>query len=164
MFSPHKCRRWRFGLIVAAVTLGAFGGRAAALGPDVTVLIDEASMLRLERPAAEIIIGNPSIADVSMQSGKVLVITGKSFGETNLIVLDAQGKAIINRKVSVQQQGRGLVTMYRGSARSSYYCAPKCSSPLVIGDNPDYFEAIAKQIQTKQTMGQSSAEGGAYKE
>jgi hypothetical protein len=28
---------------------------------------------------------------VSVQSGKVLIITGKSFGETNLIVMDTDG-------------------------------------------------------------------------
>ena len=132
---------------------------ALALGPDVNVSIDEASMLRLQRPAAEIIIGNPSIADVSVQSGKVLVVTGKSFGETNLIVLDAEGKAIINRKVSVQQNERGLVSVYRGTERASYYCAPKCSTPLVVGDQPEYFDSVSKQIKTKQTISQSAAQG-----
>ena len=159
MFSLGRCRPWRLGPVVAAAAVLGFCGDAAALGPDVNVVLDEASMLRLERPAAEIIIGNPSIADVSVQSGKVLVITGKSFGQTNLIVLDAQGKAIINRKVSVQQADRGLVTMYKGGARLSYYCAPKCTTPLAIGDTPEYFDVIAKQIKTKQTISQSAAEG-----
>ena len=159
MFSFVRRRFWPLGAAVAALALLPFGGSALALGPDVNVVVDEASLLRLERPAAEIIIGNPSIADVSVQSGKVLVVTGKSFGETNLIVLDAQGKAIIDRKVSVQQSPRGLVTMYRGSSKASYYCAPKCTSPLAIGDNPEYFDNVSKQIKTKQAISQSAAEG-----
>ena len=77
-------------------------------------MIDEATMLRLERPAAEIVVGNPSIADVAVQSGKGLVLTGKSFGQTNLIVLDAQGKVIINRRVVVQEPRGGYVTVYPG--------------------------------------------------
>ena len=146
-------------LIAAATALLLVPTTALALGPDVKVSIDEASMLRLQRPAAEIIIGNPSIADVSVQSGKVLVVTGKSFGETNLIVLDAEGKAIINRKVSVQQNDQGLVSVYRGAQRASYYCAPKCSTPLVVGDEPEYFDSISKQIKTKQSISQSAAQG-----
>jgi Flp pilus assembly secretin CpaC len=37
--------------------------------------------------AAEVIIGNPTIADVSVQGGNLLVVTGKSFGVTNIISL-----------------------------------------------------------------------------
>ncbi len=94
-----------------------------------------------------------------MQSGKVLVLTGKSFGQTNLIVLDAQGKVIINRRVVVQEPSGGYVTVYRGSSRQTLHCAPDCETPLVIGDEAAYFEAIAKEIKTKQAIGQSSAEG-----
>ncbi|ODS01674.1 hypothetical protein AUC69_05275 [Methyloceanibacter superfactus] len=130
-----------------------------AAGPEVVVMVDEATMLRLERSAAEIVVGNPSIADVSVQSGKVLVLTGKSFGQTNLIVLDAQGKVIINRRVVVQEPSGGYVTVYRGSSRQTLHCAPDCETPLVIGDEAAYFEAIAKEIKTKQAIGQSSAEG-----
>ena len=82
---------------------------------DVIVLIDQASLVRLDRPAAEIVVGNPSIADVSVQSGKVLIVTGKSFGETNLIVIDADGKMIINRRLIVQEPRTGFVTVYRGA-------------------------------------------------
>ena len=56
-------------------------------------------------------VGNPSIADVSVQSGKVLVVTGKSYGETNLIVMDADGKVVANRKLIVQDPRAGAVTL-----------------------------------------------------
>ena len=104
-------------------------------------------------------VGNPSIADVSVQSGKVLVVTGKSFGETNLIVMDADGKVVANRQLIVQEPRTGFVTMYRGSARQTLHCAPYCTPPLVIGDTPDIFGAISSQITTKQSISQSAAEG-----
>ena len=89
-----------------------------AAANDIIVLIDQASLVRLDRPAAEIVVGNPSIADVSVQSGKVLIITGKSFGETNLIVVDADGKMITNRRLIVQEPRTGFVTLYKGSAET----------------------------------------------
>ena len=125
----------------------------------VDVLVDQATLVRLDRPAAEIVVGNPSIADVSVQSGKLLVVTGKSFGETNLIVMDADGKVVINRRLIVQEPRTGFVTVYRGQARQTLHCAPYCTPPLVIGDDPDYFESVAKEIKTKQGISQSSAEG-----
>jgi Pilus formation protein N terminal region len=150
----------RSGLVVAALLpFAAVELAAAANGPDVAVNIDEVTLVRLERPAAEIIVGNPSIADVSVQNGKTIVVTGKSFGETNLIVIDPDGKVIVSRRLLVQEPRIGLVTVYRGASRQTLSCTPNCSTPLVIGDEPDYFDAIAKQVKTKQAIGQSSAEG-----
>jgi len=163
--SSEQRRRRLFFVIAAVLVLGVSEQATAQnAGPDVTVLIDQASLLRLERPAAEIIVGNPSIADVSVQSGKVLVVTGKSYGQTNLMVMDADGKLIINRKLIVQDPRTGYVTLYRGSSRITLDCAPHCNTPLVIGDDPDYFDSIAKEIKTKQGIGQTSAEGSKQSE
>lgn len=156
LFSSKLPRR-----LLVAVTLVAAGASQPAMAASnvVEVLVDQATLVRLDRPAAEIVVGNPSIADVSVQSGKVLVVTGKSFGETNLIVLDANGKVIANQQLIVKEPRTGFVTMYRGSARQTLHCAPYCTPPLVIGDTPDIFGAVAGQITTKRSISQSAAEG-----
>jgi Flp pilus assembly secretin CpaC len=147
-------------LLVAAALVAAGASQSAMAASNVVqVLVDQATLVRLDRPAAEIVVGNPSIADVSVQSGKVLVVTGKSFGETNLIVMDADGKVVANRQLLVQEPRTGFVTMYRGSARQTLHCAPYCTPALVIGDTPDIFGAVASQITTKQSISQSAAEG-----
>jgi hypothetical protein len=153
---PHRL------LIVAALVFLSAAGPAIAGSKDkdiVEVIIDQATLLRLDRPAAEIVVGNPSIADVSVQSGKVLIVTGKSFGETNLIVIDADGKVVASRRLIVQEPRAGFVTVYRGGARQTLHCAPNCTPPLVIGDTSDYFETLSTEIKTKQSISQSSAEG-----
>ena len=147
------------GLVLATALTAGSATPALPGSRDLEVLIDQTTMLRLERPAADIVIGNPSIADVSVQTGTVLVLTGKSFGETNLIVLDAQGQVIVNRRVVVAEPLGGYVTVYRGTSRETLHCAPNCETPLVIGDAPGYFEGLAKEIRTKQSIGQASAEG-----
>jgi len=126
---------------------------------NIEVLVDQATMLRLERAAAEIVVGNPSIADVAIQNSKTIVLTGKSFGETNLIVLDSKGKTLVNRRVVVGEPQGGYVTLYRGTNRETLHCSPNCERPLVIGDAPDYFDSLAKEIRTKQGISQASAEG-----
>ena len=150
----------RLGLFVAAVLVAAGVSQSAIAASNVVqVVVDQATLVRLDRPAAEIVVGNPSIADVSVQSGKLLVITGKSFGETNLVVMDADGKVIANRQLIVEEPRTGFVTIYRRSARQTLHCAPNCTPPLVIGDTPDTFGAVANQITTKQSISQSAAEG-----
>ncbi len=146
-------------IVAAALTAGGASPGRAADNNDIDVLIDQASLVKLDRPASEIVVGNPSIADVAVQSSKVLVVTGKSFGETNLIVLDSDGKAILSKRLTVSEPRIGLVTVYRGIARQTVHCNPNCTPPLVIGDAPDYFETIAKEIKSKQSIGQTSAEG-----
>ena len=147
--------------ILALLATGAASSAKAqnAETNDVIVLIDQASLVKLDRPAAEIVVGNPSIADVSVQSGKVLIITGKSFGETNLIVIDADGKMITNRRLVVQEPRTGFVTVYPVLARQTLHCAPYCAPELMIGDAPDVFSSVSGQITTKQSIGQTAAEG-----
>lgn len=151
-------------LVAAAIAAGSASQGRAADDNDIDVLIDQASLVKLDRPASEIVVGNPSIADVAVQSSKVLVVTGKSFGETNLIVLDSDGKTIVNKRLTVSEPRIGLVTVYRGVARQTVHCNPNCAPPLVIGDAPDYFETIAKEIKSKQSIGQTSAEGSKQSE
>lgn len=159
MIFRFRPARSAHGLALATVVAASSVLPTLAANPDVKVLIDQATMLRLERSAAEIVVGNPSIADVAVQNSKILVLTGKSFGETNLIVLDAEGKVIINRRVVVEEPRDGYVTVYRGSARATLHCSPNCETPLVIGDAEGHFETIAKEIRTKQSIGQAAAEG-----
>ena len=151
-------RSRRLFIIVALLSISADQCATAAKN-DVEVIIDEATLVRLDRPAAEIVVGNPSIADVSVQSGKTLVVTGKSFGETNLIVMDADGKVVVNRTLIVQEPRTGFVTLYKGASRQTLHCAPHCTPPLVIGDDKKYFSTIGEQIKTKQSISQSSAQG-----
>jgi Flp pilus assembly secretin CpaC len=159
MVFPFRPGRSTRGVILAAVITVGSSQLGGAADRNIEVLMDQATMLRLERPAAEIVVGNPSIADISIQNAKVLVLTGKSFGETNLIVLDAKGDVIINRRVVVEEPRGGYVTVYHGSHRSTLHCTPNCETPLVIGDAPTHFENIAKEIRTKQGIGQASAQG-----
>jgi len=135
---------------------------AQAMAEDFLVQFDQARLLRLARPAQDIIVGNPSIADVAIQGKKLLVVTGKSFGVTNLIVLDADGSVIINRKMIVQGDDRKYVNLQKGDTRQSYNCFPTCQAALVIGDRSEYGDAVSKAIQQKSAIatGDSTGPGG----
>src|SRR5262245_9164492 len=96
-------------LLAVATAPGAFAAEAAAL----SVMIDHAKVMHISRPAEVVIVGNPGIADATIQDQQTLIITGRSFGSTNLIVLDASGKAISEETLSVVASSDNVVTMYR---------------------------------------------------
>jgi Flp pilus assembly secretin CpaC len=129
--------------------VGAAASVPHAEAADLIVRYDQSQLIRLPRPVSEIIIGNPSIADVNVQGGNLLVVTGKTFGVTNIIALDAEKNVIQDQRVIVEQDERRTVVVYRGALRHSYTCAPTCSPATVVGDSKEYFEDTIKAAQAK---------------
>ena len=132
-------------LLAAAFAVAA----GAAKAEDLIVKYDQSQLLRLPRPAAEIIIGNPAIADISIQTGNLLVITGKTFGITNIIALDADRNVIQDQRVLVKRDEAKVVNLQRGTLRQSYNCTPQCNPSITIGDEQAYFDTIQKASQAK---------------
>src|SRR5882757_11066244 len=114
-------------VVASAVALIAMLA-APASGAPFTVNVDQAHIMRLPDKVATIVIGNPLIVDASLQNGGILVVTGKSFGSTNLLALDRAGKTVLDTTVEVVgPPGANLVVVYKGVARESYSCTPECS-------------------------------------
>ncbi len=143
-----------FGRRLAIAGVACFGlvagGAAASANELIDVTIDFAKILKLERPAHTIIIGNPSIADASVSDEETLVLTGKSAGTTNLIAIDASGAEILNATVRVSSDIRQLTTIFYGNSRQTFSCAPVCEQVISVGDDPARFDAAKEQIQTRQ--------------
>jgi hypothetical protein len=107
------------GLIVAAIAFGASGGAALASDP-IDVTIDFAKVMKLSQRADTIFIGNPGIADATMGDEQTLVLTGKTAGTTNLIVLDSSGVEILNSVIRVSSDIRQLRGGDLGRRRSGH--------------------------------------------
>jgi Pilus formation protein N terminal region len=152
----------RSAAIVASSVLVALLQPQAAQAQDLIVKYDQASLLRLSRPAVEIIIGNPSIVDVSVQNGASLVVTGKSFGVTNIIAIDAQGQIIRDQRVMVRTDDERTVNLVRGTKRETYACTPVCQPTLTIGDDESYFNRTQGVVQSKLKISESAdhSQGG----
>lgn len=141
-------------LLLSTLAIGAQQAKAN----DLIVRYDQSQILRLPRPVSELIIGNPSIADVAIQGSDLLVITGKTFGVTNVIALDPERNVIQDQRVVVQRDEQRLVNLHKGAVRQSYTCSPNCQPTLTIGDDPVYFEQINKHSTSKTKFSDSGAE------
>lgn len=123
---------------LAIIWVLAMPAIALAESAPVTVKVNMARILRINAPASTVIIGNPGIADAAIQDPQTLVLTGKSYGKTNLIVLDAQGNPIADTIIDVVQEQVGLVTVYQGDRRTSMACEPVCQPIIMLGDDNGY--------------------------
>lgn len=149
---PQTLARRRAGKALAAWTILVAHAGGALAAPDLVVRYDQSQLLRLPRPVAEVIIGNPHIADVAVQGGNLLVVTGKNFGITNIIALDADRNVIQDQRVVVEQDDRRTVVLFKGANRQSYTCSPTCSPAIIVGDNPQFFNAVTKAAQAKASV------------
>lgn len=122
----------------------------------VVVTVDRAKVFRISRPAATVIIGNPSIADATVEDDVTLVLTGRSFGVTNLIVLDREGQPIVDETIVVRGHEENTVRIYRRNERVTLACAPVCEPTLTIGDNAQVFEYAQEQIQARNSLSESA--------
>ncbi|MEN0040953.1 MAG: pilus assembly protein N-terminal domain-containing protein [Pseudomonadota bacterium] len=116
------------------------------------VIVDRARVVRIAKPADTVIVGNPSIVDATIQDARTLVLTGRLFGVTNIIVLDADGDPIVDETVVVKGEETNLVHVYRQADRETLACAPVCQTTLTLGDQADRFRTINEQITARNSL------------
>ncbi|MBX3531796.1 MAG: pilus assembly protein N-terminal domain-containing protein [Rhizobiaceae bacterium] len=109
----------------AATALLALATAAQAVS-GIEVVMNQAKIVKLARPADTIVIGNPAIADASVQDSSTIVLTGRGFGVTNLVVLDQEGNPIVDEQVIVSRGTTSTVRVYRRAAVQTLSCTPFC--------------------------------------
>lgn len=143
-------------LAVAAVLLPA--NASADPSPDaIAVNVDQAKLVKLPARVSTIVVGNPLIADVSLQNGGIVVVTGKGYGATNFIAMDRSGEVLVDRVIQVEGPSDRLITVYRGAERESYSCMPVCQRRVTLGDSDTYFKSALDQSGTLSGQASNSA-------
>jgi Flp pilus assembly secretin CpaC len=141
--------------VLAGILPAAAQGRQATSSRTVVVTVDQAEVMKLPTGVATLVLGNPLIADVSIQSGGMAVLTGRGYGTTNLLALDGAG-AVIDEKVIQVKPTRDAVVVYRGVERESYSCMPTCERRITLGDSQPYFDGTMNQTLDRTRQGQAS--------
>ncbi len=143
----------RFWLALAFVL--AFGpqpARAEASTEVLAIKLDEAKIAKLPAGTSTLVVGNPMIADVTMlKTGDAMVLTGKGYGETNLIALDAHGAILLERQLRVLPN-KSVVVLQNGASRVSYSCNPDCMPTVQLGDDPKNFSDAGGEVTTRNGL------------
>ena len=127
-------------------------GAFAADGTALKVIVDRAKVVRFDRSAKTIIIGNPLIVDATLQDSQTIVLTGRSFGVTNLIVTDEAGEPIMDETVVVGAHETNTVRIYRRTNRETLACSPVCEPTLTIGDQAATFDNALDQVKRRNEL------------
>jgi hypothetical protein len=114
--------------ILTAATLvcamAALPHRAAAQA--FSVPVSESRPLSLPGSATDVLVGDPAIADVTVVDHHHLLIHGKAFGRTNLVVMDSSGRTLFTGPIVVSASDEDHVSLFRGAQQSDYSCAARC--------------------------------------
>lgn len=117
-------------LAVLGGLVSAVAGQAAAQEEQesglLRVFMNHARVLKLDRPVSKVIVGNSNVADATVADPTTIVLTGRSFGTTNLVLLDTEGNAIADERILVSIDEGNTVRVFRQTGRSVLSCTPNC--------------------------------------
>lgn len=119
---------------ILTVALGLLGVMSVAIPAPaaaeggINVYVNFARVLKLDREVSKVIVGNPAIADVTISDDETIVVTGRSFGATNLVILDAVGDAIVDERVIVSRDAGDTLRVFRNTEPTVLSCSPVCES------------------------------------
>ena len=143
------CLRIAFHTLAAGILMWPMAATAepstSAIASAIAVNVDQARLVKLPARVSTIVVGNPLIADVALQAGGVLVVTGKGYGATNFIAMDRSGEVLVDRLIQVEGPTDQLITVYRGVDRESYSCMPICQRRVTLGDGDSFFKNTMDQ-------------------
>jgi Flp pilus assembly secretin CpaC len=143
----------RAALLAATAAGGLFSSLAWADSAtdgsrEMRIDFDQTSVVKLDRAAKTILVGNPAIADAQMVDDKTVYVLGRMFGQTNIVALDATGAEVLNARVTVGVSNYATVTLYRGSqGQRTLACSPRCERTLTQGDAD--FKVVGDDVDKK---------------
>src|SRR5580698_4772564 len=147
------------GLLAMALLWPLAAGAEPTTADNIAVNVDQAKLVKLPGRVATIVVGNPLIADVTLQSGGIIVVTGKGYGATNFIAMDRAGEILVDRVIQVEGPTDQVVTVYRGVDRESYSCMPICQRRVTLGDGEGYFKSAMDQAGSLSSQASGAGAG-----
>jgi Flp pilus assembly secretin CpaC len=97
------------------------------------VYMNSARVLKLDRPVSKVIVGNAEVADATVADSKTIVLTGRAYGTTNLVLLDADGNAIVDERILVSIDEASTVRVFKSTERTVLSCTPNCEEHAQTG-------------------------------
>ena len=133
---PHRpFRTLALGAASALLVLGV-SAQAQAQSRPLNVEIDHATRVQLRAPAGSVIVANPKIADVTVVDANTLFITGKGYGVTEIVAVDALGRPLFQSQVVVSAGSAGSVRVWRGAQATEMACGASCSPSVRAAPAP----------------------------
>jgi len=129
------------------LTAASLPARAAEV---IEVVLDQVKIIQMPENAVTLVIGNPLVVDVTMLRGNnKMILTGKGFGQTQVVALNAAGDAVGESLIKVSADDTKNLIVQRGVERESYHCNQRCQLTYALGDATRHMGETAGQIQSR---------------
>lgn len=106
---------------------GVFLATPAFAQETIAVEVGKSTLLKVTKQPSVVMVGNPAIADIVIETSGVMFLIGLEPGETNLYMLDDRGNSILTANILVSPKLDRHVTVHRGVAESTLSCNPRCA-------------------------------------
>ena len=130
--------------LIGLMPINAFAG-------ELWLTMDKVRIYDMKSPVASIVVGNPAIADVTVQSDSRILLYGKTPGLTNIYFFDKDGKRVDNVNIRVQSSTGNMMVVNRGVDRATYTCTTKCELAPTVGDSQEVFGRVTQQAGMKNS-------------
>lgn len=97
------------------ICIAALLGPCAALASEIQLRVGGVEMIESPVPVGTVVVGEPKVADVAVDGPNAILVFGKGSGETDLVVLDRERRAIMTAHVLVTPSDRGGAVTVRRS-------------------------------------------------
>ncbi len=114
--------------------------------PPVRLTPDKSEIIKLDREARTIVVGNPEHLNVLADTSKTLILVPRQPGATHFTVLDGHGEVIMQRHVIVASPKERYVRVRRSCAMSDnkdcqetsvFYCPDMCHKVNIAAEGGD---------------------------
>lgn len=119
----------RLSLLVPALCAAAAAAGSASAAVRLTVPVSHAERLQIPGLAGSVVVSDPAVADALVIDRHTIYVQGKSYGRTEIVVLDREGRQIWDGDVAVITPDEGRVTVVRGPAGAAAGSTGAGSSP-----------------------------------
>jgi pilus assembly protein CpaC len=135
----------------------AIMSRRVAMGVGKSIIVD------LPADAAEIVVGNPKVANAVVRSTRKLYIMGVETGQTTIFALDRNGRQIANLEISIGRDVGELGPLLRAALPNSNISARTVNDAIILTGTVDSASEaqravdIAKGFAARSASAQGSA-------
>ena len=136
---------------------------SALAGPTfatVSVRLDQNTLMELKAPAGTVLIGDPSVVDISLVTPRRIAILGRAYGQTNVIITDRTGRVIFQQEVEVARAQANRVSVYRGAQVANFTCSPSCERTPSPGEDNSSYQAFSSSYKDHTSTVQAGGSGG----
>jgi hypothetical protein len=110
------------------LALAATAFATPVLAQSLTAPLGTAVRIPIRGVASDVVVGDTKVADVTVVGPSALFVSGRGYGSTNVVVMDAGGRTLFDGRVNVpchSPAGDG----YRGRESGAVFCAPCATAP-----------------------------------